>query len=276
MEQSPHIGVTMPVLVRVDAVEIAAFCERYKLGDDICQVFVAKALDPLDCLFEFNDDELKNGNHYFADTYIAALRLAVRKASSDTDSTVRVITPTEENETCANGGRGDRSADGVYHGAGAGGASDTLGIRGFNGTGGISGGGGQGESGEHGSVDEAPQTPALYVALFTRLQIGRPYLCLSVGQGGRGGKGTGGRGKDGECQEIACLLFSYHEEPGRPRSFTMLTPSDVPANLRQLVMDEEFQFVGGLFEADDTEMRSQSAALKKFVARRQILVPSTN
>jgi hypothetical protein len=66
----------------------------------------------------------------------------------------------------------------------------------------------------------------------------------------------------------------------------MLTPSDVPENLRQLLMDEEFQFVGGLFEADDTDMRSQSfdsgessvviAALKKFVAGREILVRSTN
>lgn len=165
--------------------------------------------------------------------------------------------------------------------------------------------GGQGEGSEHGSLDEAPQTPALYVALFTRIQIGKPeciiivtvvdpcmilqgrrYLGVSGGRGGQGGMGTGGRGKDGESQEIACLLFSYHEEPRRPRSFTMLTPSDVPANLCQLLMDEEFQFVGGLFESYDPDMRSQSfesgessvvtAALKKFVMRREILVRSTN
>ncbi|KAJ7264568.1 hypothetical protein C8J57DRAFT_1222497 [Mycena rebaudengoi] len=279
---SHRYGVTTPVLVRVDAVEIIAFFQRYKLGDDICQLFVAKALDPLDCLFEFNDDELKNGNHYFTDTYIAALRLAVKKALSETDSTVRVITPKQENETSANGEKGDRGGHGGHQGAG--GASGAVEVQGFDGTEGISGEvfvGGQGEGGEHGNLAEAPQTPALYVALFTRIQIGRRYLGVSGGRGGQGGMGTGGRGKDGESQEIACLLFSYHEEPRRPRSFTILTPSDVPPNLRQLLMDEEFQFVGGLFEAYDPDMLSQSfesressvvtAALKKFVTRREIL-----
>jgi hypothetical protein len=66
----------------------------------------------------------------------------------------------------------------------------------------------------------------------------------------------------------------------------MLIPSEVPENLRQLLMDEEFQFVGGLCEAYDPDTRSQSfesggssvvtAALKKFVTRREILVRSTN
>ncbi|KAJ6471344.1 hypothetical protein C8R45DRAFT_1014043, partial [Mycena sanguinolenta] len=202
MEQSLHIGVTTPALVRVDAVEIAAFCQRHKLDEDMCQLFVAKALDPPDCLFEFNDDELRNGNHYFTDTYIAALRVAVKKALSEKDLTVRVITPKEE---------------------------DTDG----------------------GSFDEA-QMPALFVALFTRVQIGERYLGMTGGRGGRGGKGTNGRGKDGESQEIAFLIFSYHEEP----RFGMLAPSEVPANLRQLIMDGEFQFVGGLFEASDTDMQS--------------------
>ncbi|KAF7345964.1 hypothetical protein MVEN_01618900 [Mycena venus] len=294
MEQSPHIGITTPG--RVDAAEIAAFCQRYKLGDDICQLFVAKALDPLDCLFEFNDDDLKNGNHYFTDTYIAALRLAVKKALSETDSTVRVITPKEENETSASGGEGARGGAG-----GRPGAFSIFSIQDFDWAKGISGEGGQEEGGEHGSLDEAPQMPALYIALFTRIPIGRRYLGISGGRGGQGGMGPDGRGKDGESQEIAYLIFPYHEEPRRERSFTMLTPSEVPANLRQLLMDDEFQFVGGLFEAHDTDMQSQSfelgessvatealtnfvaqpelvvtAVLKKFVARREILVRSTD
>ncbi|KAJ6470890.1 hypothetical protein C8R45DRAFT_420740 [Mycena sanguinolenta] len=289
MEQSLRIGVTSPALVRVDAAEIAAFCQRHKLDDDMCQHFVAKALDPLDCLLEFNDDELKNGKHYLTATFIAALRLAAKKALLEKDSTVRVITPKEET---ADEGQGDRGGDSGRPGVG--GASGSVETRGFGGAGGrpgalkvhvfgatdgISDEGGQEKGDEHDSLDEAPQMPTLFVALFTRVPIGQSYLGLTGGRGGQGGTGSDGRGQDGESQEIILLVFSYHEEPSRPRPFMMLTPSEVPANLRRLLLDEEFQFVGGLFEAYDTDMQSRSfvsVVWKKFVARQEILGRSTN
>ncbi|KAJ6490847.1 hypothetical protein C8R45DRAFT_991029 [Mycena sanguinolenta] len=245
MEQSRRIGHT-PVLARVDAAEIAASCQRHKLDDDMCQLFVAKALDPLDCFFGFNDDELRNSNHYFTDTYIAALRLAGKRAFTETDSIVRVITPKEED---TDGGDDD--------GAGAG------------------GGGSSGVFEYGGSLDEAPLTPTLFVALFTKVPIGHSYLGLAVGRGGGGGTlPDGRRGKDGESPEIALLTFPYHEEP-RLRRFTMKRASEVPANLRGLIMDGEFQFVGGLVEAYDTDMQSPSF-MEKFVARREVLVRSIN
>ncbi|KAJ6471341.1 hypothetical protein C8R45DRAFT_1014029 [Mycena sanguinolenta] len=237
-------------IVRVDAAEIAALCKRHKLDDDMCQLFVAKALDPLDCFFEFNDDELRNPGtkfHYFTDPYITALRLAVKKALSEKDSTVRVITPKEEDTDGGDddgaGGRGGGASSGVF------------------------------EYG--GSLDEAPLTPTLFVALFTKVPIGQSYLGLVGGRGGRGGTFPDGRrGKDGESQEIAVLTFPYHEEP-RHRKFTMTRASEVPANLRGLIMDGEFQFVGGLLEVYDTDMQSPSF-VEKFEARREILVRSTN
>jgi hypothetical protein len=158
---------------------------------------------------------------------------------------------------------------------------------------------GQGEDGENGSLDEAPQMPALYVGLLTRI-IGKLECIIIVvaactmifqggtfgnfsgGRGGKGGTGSGGCGKDGESSEFAFHLFSYQEEPQRPGLFTMLIPSAIPANLRQLLRDEGIQSVGGLFEAYDTDMRSQSfesgessvvsAVLSKFAVRREILV----
>jgi hypothetical protein len=81
--------------------EIAAFCERYKLGDDICQLFVTKALDPRACLFKMNvNDKPKD---ILTPTYMAGIRLAVKKMLSETNSTIRVIPSKEENETGANG-----------------------------------------------------------------------------------------------------------------------------------------------------------------------------
>ncbi|KAJ6471343.1 hypothetical protein C8R45DRAFT_1164976 [Mycena sanguinolenta] len=235
-------------IVRVDAAEIAALCKRHKLEDDVCQLFVAKALDPLDCFFEFNDDELRNPGtqfYIFGDPYIAALRLAVKKALSEKDSTVRVITPKEED---TDGGDDDDAP----------------------------GGGGSSSAFEYGgSLDEAPLTPTLFVALFTKVPIGQRYLGLAGGRGGGGVTFPDGRhGKDGESQEIAVLTFPYHEEP-RHRKFTMTRASEVPANLRGLIMDGEFQFVGSLLEAYDTDMQSPSF-VEKFEARREILVRSTN
>ncbi|KAJ6462547.1 hypothetical protein C8R45DRAFT_1027060 [Mycena sanguinolenta] len=236
-------------IVRVDAAEIAAFCKTHKLDDDMCQLFVAKALDPLDCFFEFNDDELRNPGtkfYIFGDPYIAALRLAVKKALSEKDSTVRVITPKEE---ATDGGDDDGARPG---------------------------GGGSGGGIEYGgSLDEAPLTPTLFVALFAKVPIGQRYLGIA---GARGGGGAtlpdGRRGKDGESQEIAMLTFPYHEEP-RHRKFTMTRASEVPVNLRGLIMDGEFQFVGGLLEEYDTDMKS-SSFMEKFVAQREVLVRSTN
>ncbi|KAJ7235203.1 hypothetical protein C8J57DRAFT_1479617 [Mycena rebaudengoi] len=254
--------------------QVEAICQRNKLGDDICQLFVAKALNPLGCLFEINDDHLKDMNHSYAFAYIADIRLAVKKMLSETDSTVRVITSKEENETSVDGEKGDLGGDGDHQGfcmggtGGAGGVQTALGTEGAG-----------GEDREKGSLDEAPQTPALYVALFTKL--------FARNLGGRGEMGPDGcAGKDGESPDFACLLFSFHGEPRRPLLFTTLLPSHIPTNIRQLLQDEGFHSVGGLLEAYDTDMRFESfesgqirgvtEALSKFATRREILVEFTN
>lgn len=153
------------------------------------------------------------------------------------------------------------------------------------------------EDGEKGSLDEAPQTPALYVALFTKLigKLGCTFIVVVAAWlisparnlGGRGEMGPDGcAGKDGESPDFACLLFSFHGEPRRPLLFTTLLPSHIPTNIRQLLQDEGFHSVGGLLEAYDTDMRFESfesgqirgatEALSKFATRREILVESTN
>ncbi|KAJ7866133.1 hypothetical protein B0H13DRAFT_2067103, partial [Mycena leptocephala] len=287
--------VSQPALLDdASTVQVEAICQRYKLGDDICQLFIAKALDPLDCLFEINGDQPKDMDHSYTFAYIADIRLAVKKMLSETDSTVRIITSKEENETSVDGtqppifnfnchlstvvgGKRDRGGDGDHQWFCTGGTGGAGGVQVRLGT---EGAGGEGmftffiaawichlecfvtgqEDGEKGSLDEAPQTPALYVALFTKL-IGKLGCTIIIvvaawlisparNLGGRGEMGPDGcAGKDGESPDFACLLFSFHGEPRRPLLFTTLLPSHIPTNIRQLLQDEGLHSVGGLLEA---------------------------
>ncbi|KAJ7925332.1 hypothetical protein B0H13DRAFT_1975102 [Mycena leptocephala] len=214
--------VSQPALLDdASTVQVEAICQRYKLGDDICQLFIAKALDPLDCLFEINGDQPRDMDHSYTFAYIADIRLAVKKMLSETDSTVRIITSKEENETSVDGtqalifnfnchlstvvgGKGDHGGDGDHQWFCTGGTGGAGGVQVLLGT---EGAGGE-EDGEKGSLDEAPQTPALYVALFTKL-IGKLGCTIIIvvaawlisparNLGGRGGMGPDGcAGKDG-------------------------------------------------------------------------------
>ncbi|KAJ6489989.1 hypothetical protein C8R45DRAFT_1138928 [Mycena sanguinolenta] len=279
-------------LADVSTVQIEAICQKYKLGDDICQLFVAKALHPLDCLFEIKDDlKLEDMNNGYTFAYIADIKLAVKKMLSETDSMVRVITSKEENETSADGtqppifdfkcdlstvvgGKGDRVVDGVHLPFCMGSRGGSAGVQTLFGTEGTGSEACQEEDVENGTLNEAPQTPGLYVALIAR------------NFGGRGMGSEGCPGQDGESPDFACLLFSFHGEPRRPLLFKTLLPSHLPTNIRQLLQNKGFQSVGGLLEAYDTDMRIESfesgqirgltVALSKVATRRETLVKSTN
>ncbi|KAF8138058.1 hypothetical protein K438DRAFT_725153 [Mycena galopus ATCC 62051] len=298
---------------QISEMKINTFCEEYQLGDDIRKLFSKNGFDKIKSLLVVNEDQLKVLE--FKAGHIAELRWAIKKMLLERFPEIPMANTNKEYTPSIWGGTGGAGGDGLCRGGpggtgqppqiaiedvfrfseirggtgGSGGASGVMlgSVRKPQPTstwrrdpvlsGGTGGAGGYGvKFGGPGGFGVAPQIATENVAHFRT---------ITGGFGGAGGASAneGGSGGTGEGPKFARLLLpiDIDDETRRWVPHTKLEELKV-FGLEQALLDllkhQGFQTVGGLFEAQETDLprppfklghlAALKVALRKFAALR--------